>query len=109
MAHLAFIFLSIQILFLWSDINKNELKVKNFINESFFKKNCILVFSFSVFFIIHELIEELSLLNAMVYLEFFEMLAFGCIVLFVYEWYAVLKLSANKKSLPLELIASTKQ
>ncbi len=106
--YLAFIFLSVQIWFLWRDVNKNELNVKNFVNESFFKKNCILVFSFSIFFIIHELIEESSLPNSMIYFEFFEMLGFISIVLFAYDWYSVLKISIHKKSLPLELTNTIK-
>lgn len=106
--YLVFVYLSIQIWFLWRDVDKDELKEKTFVNESFFKKNCIYVLLFSIFFIIHEIVEGSSLPNSMIYFEFFEMLAFGCIVLFAYDWYAVLKTSANKKSLPLELTGSTK-
>jgi len=97
--------LIIQILFLWHSIDKNKLKVK-IVSDSFFKRTCIYVFLASVFFIIHELIEGTSLPNAAVYFELFEMLAFINLALFTYEWYLVLKASANKKSLPQELLNS---
>ncbi len=106
--YLIFIFLAIQIWFLWKDIDKNELKVTTFINESFFKKNCFYVFSFTVFFIIHELLEGTGLPNAAVYFEFLEMLGFSSIVLLTYDWYSILKTATNKKSLPLELTCFTK-
>ena len=101
---LLFVFLSVQIWFLWKDIDKNEIEIKTFINESFFKKNCAYVFSFSIFFIIHELLEGTGLPNAMIYFEFFEMLTFASLLLFAYEWYGVLKTCAHKKALPQELI-----
>ncbi|MCX9010331.1 MAG: hypothetical protein OIN66_04325 [Candidatus Methanoperedens sp.] len=107
--YLVFIFLSIQIWLLWRDINKNELDVKIFVSESFFKKNCLYVLSFSVFFMIHEVIEGTSLPNAMIYFEFFEMLGFISVVLFSYDWYLVLKTSTSKKSLPQEFTDFTRQ
>lgn len=61
------------------------------------------MFLASVFFMIHEVIEGTSLPNAAVYFEFFELLAYIGLVFFTYEWYLVLKVSANKKSLPQEL------
>ena len=104
-SYLFFMVLIIQILFLWHSIDKNKLKVK-IVSDSFFKRTCIYVFLASVFFIIHELIEGTSLPNAAVYFELFEMLAFINLALFTYEWYLVLKASANKKSLPQELLNS---
>lgn len=101
--YLVFIFLSIQIWFLWKDVNKDEFKINAFINESFFKKNCIYVFSFSVFFMGHEILEGTSLPNAFIYFELLEMMGFGCIVLFAYDWYSALRLSVHKKTHPHEL------
>lgn len=101
--YLTFIYLAIQIWFLWKDVNKNDFKINTFINESFFKKNCIYVFSFSVFFMGHEILEGASIANAMIYFELLEMLGFISIVLFAHDWYLVLKLSVNKKSHPHEL------
>ncbi len=100
--YLFFIVLIIQIWFLWNDIDKNKFKV-SIVNDSFFKRICLYVFSASIFFIIHEIIEGISLADAAVYFEFFEMLAFISLLLFTYEWYIVLKLSA-RKSLPKELL-----
>lgn len=101
--YMVFIFLSIQIWFLWKDLNKDDLKINTFINESFFKKNCIYVFSFTVFFMGHEILEGTGLPNAMIYFELLEMLGSMCIVLFAYDWYSVLRLSVDKKYLPHEL------
>ncbi len=101
--YLTFIYLAIQIWFLWKDVNKDDLKINAFINESFFKKNCIYVFSFSVFFMGHEIIEGTSMTYAMIYFELLEMLGFICIVLFARDWHSVLRLSVNKKPLPHEL------
>ncbi len=108
--YLVFIFFCIHIWLLWRDVDKNELKLENFVNESFFKKNCAYVFSFSILFMIHEFIEGTAIPNAMVYFEFFEMLAVLCLVLFAYHWYIVLKVSTHKKSLHHELtyFATTK-
>lgn len=101
--YLTFIYLAIQIWFLWKDINKNDFKVNSFINESFFKKNCIYVFSFTVFFMGHEILEGTGIPYAMIYFEVLEMLGFIFIVLFAYDWYSVLRLSITKKQLPHEL------
>lgn len=101
--YMVFIFLSIQIWFLWKDLNKDDLKINTFINESFFKKNCIYVFSFTVFFMGHEILEGTHLPNAMLYFELLEMLGFMCIVLFALDWYTALRSSVDKKYLPHEL------
>lgn len=107
--YLVFIFISIQILFLWKDIDKKKLQIKNFINDSFFKKNFIYVFLFGLFFLIHEFFEGLNLPDSMIFFEFLEMLALISLVLFARDWYAVLKTCAHKKSLPQELTNITKQ
>ena len=105
---MAFMYLCIQIWFLWKDIDIEDLKINTFINESFFKKNCIYVFSFSIFFMGHEIFESASIAYAMIFFEFLEMLGFICIVLFAYDWYSMLRLSVTKKSLPYELFEFTR-
>lgn len=100
---MVFIFLSVQIWFLWKDLNKDEFKINTLINESFFKKSCAYVFSFSIFFMGHEILEGTNIPNAFIYFELLELLAFACIVLFAYDWYCALRLSVHKKSLPHEL------
>ncbi|MCZ7381252.1 MAG: hypothetical protein O8C64_06745 [Candidatus Methanoperedens sp.] len=57
---------------------------------------------------VHEFFEGTSLPNMIVYLEFFEFLGLASLVLFVYNWYIVLKTCANKKSLPEELASYSK-
>lgn len=106
--YLFFIFLSIQIWLLWKDIDKKELKITTFINESFFKKNCAYVFSFSMFFLVHEFLEGTTFPDAVIYFEFFEILALISLVLFAYEWHGVLKACMHKKSLPRELTYLTR-
>ncbi len=95
--YLIFIFLAVQIWLLWKDVDKNELKI-SFSSESFFKKNCAYVFSFSVFFMIHKFVESAS------FFEFFEILALISLVLFANQWYGMLRTCTHKKP-PRELIS----
>ncbi len=101
--YLIFTFLAVQIWYLWKDIDKTDLKIMTFFSESFFKKNCFYVFSFSIFFMIREFSDAIILPNAGLYLKFFDMLAFVSIVLFAKQWHIALKTCTHKKSLPEEL------
>lgn len=103
MSYLIFIFLCIQIGLVWKDMDKNKLRANMFVSESFFKKNCAYVFSFSIFFMMQEFFGGFNLPDAVVYFKLFNMLAVIALVLFAYEWYGVLKTCAHKKSLPHEL------
>jgi len=100
--YLILIFLLVQIWFLWKDADKKEL-VSRFINDSFFKKNCIYVFLFSSFFMLHEFLEGINISNAMVFYEFIELLALISLLLFAYNWYVVLKMCSIKKPVTIEL------
>lgn len=97
--YLFFVFLSVQIWFLWKDINKDDLKFRYFANESFFRKNSIYVFSFSTLFIIR----DLEFVNEK-YFGFFNMLALSSIVLFTYSWRKTLKMHSRRKILPQEFM-----
>ncbi len=97
--YLIFIYLLVQIWFLWRDIEKNDMFLKSLAEESFFRKNCVYVFSFSTFFMAHEFMEELNIHNLMIYFEFLEMMAIVTLLLFAHNWYIALKPFANKKSL----------
>jgi hypothetical protein len=108
LSYLAFIFLSIQIWFLWKDIDKTELKSKIF-SESFIKKSYAYVFISVMFFMIDEFLEGTIMPNVTVYLEFFEMLAIISLVLFAYEWYRIFKKCAHKKSMPLVMGAEKQE
>ncbi len=94
--YLVFIFLSVQIWFLWKDINKDKLEFRHFSTESFFKKNSIYVFSFSSLLIIR----EFEFINDAY--GIFDILALISILLFTYSWYSTLKPYANRKTLPRE-------
>jgi hypothetical protein len=96
--YLVLVFLSIQIWFLWRDVDRNELKI--IISDSFFKKNCVYVFSFSSIFLFFGFWDGLL---SITYLKIFQMLAPFCLILFAYDWYQIIKRCTNKKTLPIEL------
>jgi hypothetical protein len=89
MLYLIFIFISIQIWMMWKDIDKDEWK--SIVEESFLKKNLILIFSATIFFIIHEFLESSAIPNAQVIFEFSEVLALVSLVGLFHFWYNVLK------------------
>ncbi len=101
--YLILIFLFVQIWFLWKNVDKNELILRSFVNEHFFKKNCLYVFFFSIFFMIHEILEGTNLPEKAVIFEFFEMLSLVFLVLFAHGWHNVLRTCVYKKDLPVEL------
>lgn len=101
--YLIFIFLLVQIWFLWKDVEKNEVILKSFVSESFFRKNCIYIFLFSAFFMVHEFIEAFNLPNTIIYFEFFEMMAILTLVLFAHNWHIALRSCVHKKSTLYEL------
>lgn len=106
--YLVLIFLFVQIWFSWKDINKKELMLKSIADESFFKKNCVYIFLFSFLPLVHEILEGTVIPNIIVFLELFEFLGLIALLLFVYNWYGVLKTCANKKSLPKEFAGSSR-
>ncbi len=95
--YLSIIFLSTQIWFIWIDVDKKKLKSIIFVNDSFLKNNIVIVFSIGVFFMSHEFVEGTGLHNSYLYFEFFELIGFFCIALFLYKWHSILKICANKK------------
>lgn len=95
MLYLIFFFMSVQVWFMWKDIDKSELK--DFIKGSFIKKNYAYLFASIIFSMIHEFFEGTTLPNTMVYFELFEMLTTLSLVLLGYEWYSLFKRCAHKK------------
>lgn len=100
--YLIFIFLSIQIWFLWKDIDMRELNLKSFIDDSFFTRNCIYVYCFSVFFFTHGFFYGTGVPG--MYFKTLEVLTLSGLVLFTYDWYSVLEPCATRKALPQELV-----
>jgi len=98
--YLFLVFLSIQIWFLWKDIDKKELR--SLISTSFIGKNCVYVFSFGIFFIINSFSDGTTLPES----QIFGLLAPVCLVFLTYEWYCKLRTIAHKKILPTELTDS---
>lgn len=101
--YLTFVFITIQISLLWNDVDKSKLKFETSFNNTFFQKNSVYVFSFSLFFIIREFFERIMLQDVIIYFRLFHTLALICLFLFSFEWYRMLKKCASKKPLPLEL------
>ena len=96
-SYLVFIFLSVQIWFLWRDMDKDEKTLKLSVNEVIFKKSFFYVSALSLFFFLHEFLEGTGMQNIMLYFELLEMLGFIFLILFAYEWYSVLKRSPRRK------------
>lgn len=88
-----------QIWFLWKDIERNDLFLKSLAKDSFFRKNCVYIFLFSLFFITHEFLEGLNIPNSMLFFELLDMIATVILLLFVYNWYITLKPFSKKKNL----------
>ncbi len=86
----------------WKDIDKDVLKKSLILSGSFFKRNCIYVYCFSIFIFIHGFIEEID--PSGIYIKLLGILTFLCLVLFTYDWYTMLNTSVLKKSIPQELI-----
>lgn len=95
--YLSIVFLSTQMWFIWIDVDKKKLKSRIFVNDSFLKNNIVIVFFISVFFIIHEFMEGIGLQKSYLYFEFFELIGFICIALYLYKWHSILKTCVNKK------------
>ncbi len=100
--YLVFIFLSIQIWFLWKDIDKSEMNIRSFFNDSFFTRNCIYVYCFIVFFIVHGFFYGTGVPG--MYFKALEVLTLCGLVLFTYDWYHMLEPCATTRSLPQELV-----
>ena len=99
--YMVFVFLSIQIWFMWKDIDKSESKISSFFDDSFFRKNCIYVYSFSAYFIVHGFFEITTVPG--IYIKTLELLTLVSLVLFTYDWYSILNTCNTKRALPQEL------
>lgn len=84
--YLSFVFFSIQILFLWRDIDKKL--AKSIITRPFLRKNC-LYFSFGIFFIFSDLSGGIKQFDT--YYRVLEVLVPFTLVLVSYEWYSKLR------------------
>ena len=102
MMYLVFVFLSIQIWFLWKDIDMSELDIRSFINDSFFTRNCIYVYCFSMFFFVNSFFYGTGVPD--VYFETLKVLTLFGLVLFTYDLYSVLEQCDTRRSLPQELV-----
>ncbi len=96
-SYLVFVFLSVQIWFLWKDMDKKDATFEHLVTDGTFKKSFFYVSALSLFFFMHEFLEGMGMQNIMLYFEMLEMLGFICLVLFAYEWYKILKICPCEK------------
>ncbi|NJD77078.1 MAG: hypothetical protein FIB08_08300 [Candidatus Methanoperedens sp.] len=94
--YLLFVYLSAQMLFMWVDVDKIKLKSRIFEQGTFLRNSIIFVFLAGIFFIFHELVEEIIPRNYL-NLEFLELLTFVFIEIFMYKWYLNLKSCTSRK------------
>jgi hypothetical protein len=93
------VYIAIQISLIWNFLNKKEANSDELIsNKKRFYKSSIFIFIAGFFMVIHEFLE--SLVNAPDYStnKFFEFIAFLGLVLFMFEWYKILKELKKKQT-----------
>ncbi|NJD51480.1 MAG: hypothetical protein FIB07_01280 [Candidatus Methanoperedens sp.] len=93
------VFLSIQIVLVWKFINKEEANSDEIIsNKKSFYRSSIFIFMAGFFMIIHEFLEGLEE-NAPDYTTYklFEFIAISGLILFMLEWYKILKKLQKKQ------------
>jgi len=95
--YLIIIFLSTQLWLIWKDLDKNKLRSKLLSDVSIFRYDILIVFSIGVVLMLNELVKWTNLQNSYLYIEFFELLGFICVSLFVYRWHSALKTCVHKK------------
>ncbi len=100
--YLIFTFLSIRIWCLWKDIDLSKPDIKLFFNDSFFTRNCIYVYCFIIFFLMHGFFSGTVVPD--MYFKTLEVLTLSGLVLFTYDWYSVLGKCSTRRSQPQELI-----
>ena len=93
------IYLGIQITLTWNFLKKGELGSDELIsNKGSFYRNTIFIFFAGFFMLLHEFLEGFGedQPDATSY-EFFELMALLGLVLFMYEWYRILRNSKRKQ------------
>lgn len=94
------VYIAIQITLIWNFLNKKEAKSDEVIsNKKSFYKSSIYIFIAGFFMVIHEFLEGLEE-NAPDYStnKFFEFIALLGLVLFMFEWYKILKELKKKQT-----------
>jgi hypothetical protein len=97
-SYLFFIFLSIQIFFLWKDVDRNTKEL--IVTDSFVKRNCLYALFLSLIVIIFSFFQ--SIIQFDTYFGMLKMLEPAILIAFSYEWYIRLKPCVSKL-LPIEL------
>ena len=93
--YLILVFLSIQIFFMWIDVDISQLRSKISANEPILKNSIITVFFIGTLLIINEFIEGTK--QPYLITELFDLMSFICVVYFVYNWHLTLKACSHKK------------
>ncbi len=93
------VYLGIQITLTWKFLKKGELSMDELIsNKGSFYRNTIFIFIAGFFMILHEFFEGFgeNAPDNTTY-EFFELMAFLGLALFMFEWYRILRTSKRKQ------------
>ena len=93
------VYLGIQITLTWKFLKKGEVGGDELIsNKGSFYKNTIFIFIAGFFMLLHEFLEGFGedAPDSTTY-EFFELMALIGLVLFMYEWYRILRKSKRKQ------------
>lgn len=93
--YLILVFLSIQIFFMWIDVDISQLRSKMSSNEPILKNSIITVFFIGTLLIINEFIEGTK--QPYLIIELFDLMSFVFVVYFVYNWHLTLKSCSHKK------------
>jgi len=93
--YLILVFLSIQIFFMWIDVDISQLRSKISANEPILKNSIITVFFIGTLLIINEFIEGTK--QPYLIIELFDLMSFVFVVYFVYNWHLTLKACSHKK------------
>jgi len=93
--YLILVFLSIQIFFMWIDVDISQLRSKISANEPILKNSIITVFFIGTLLIINEFIEGTK--QPYLIIELFDLMSFVFVVYFVYNWHLTLKSCSYKK------------
>jgi hypothetical protein len=94
------VYLGIQIILMWRSLNKAETNPDKVIsNKSSFIRSSIFIFIAGFFMLIHNFLESLDKYEPdFASYELFELLALLGLILFLNEWYKILKMSIKNKA-----------
>lgn len=101
------VYLAIQIILTWKFLKKGEDNLDEVIsNKGMFFRNVIFIFIAGFFMLLHEFLESIGENADDTTYEFFELLALLGLILFMFEWYKMLKKLKRKQKAEIEQFTS---